>query len=339
MILVLPASTDYRLKDYGFGSGGEDNMTSSSYSLNAISGEMSGEKATNSNYGLGSGLIYTNQANMPMAPVLTNPNNYYNRLRMIINPSDNPSSAKFAVAISGDNFLTTNYVQNDNTVGNVLGLEDYQTYASWGGASGVDIIGLSSGTSYQIKVKAITGKFTETAFGPIASATTSDPTLVFDIDVFETDSESDSPYGINMDELAAGNVIGSAKKIWIDFSTNAENGGSVYMRGLNGGLKSESNSYLIPAMTGDLSLTAEGFGMQVTSLSQISGGPFLANGIYTQAGDEVGTIDQVGREVFHTDGSLNGGRGSLTIKAKSNTVTPAANDYAEVFTVSAIGSF
>jgi hypothetical protein len=339
LMFVFPASSNYRLKDYGFGSGGAGNASSPNYSMNAISGEMGAGKETSASYGIGTGLNYTNQANVPTAPTFDNPNNYYNRLRLIISPSGNPSSAKFAIAISSDNFVTTKYVQNDNTVGNSLGLEDYQTYASWGGANGIYVIGLSSGTTYSVKAKAITGKFTETAYGPSSSATTANPTLSFDIDVSSSDSETSSPYGVNFGSLTAGAVNNSPQRVWVDFSTNGEMGGKVYISSLNGGLKSAYSSHLIVALTGNLAAVTEGFGAQVASMAQSSGGPLTATSIYSQSADVVGMIDPTVREIFSSVSPITGGRGSFFLKAKSSMVTPAANDYSETFTMTASGSF
>lgn len=339
IMFVFPASTNYQLKDYGFGSGGVGNATSTNYSINAISGEMSGGKETSANYGIGTGLTYTNQANVPLAPLLDNPNNYYNRLRLVINPSENPSSAKFAIAISEDGFATTKYVQNDNTVGDSLGLEDYQTYATWGGATGFYVIGLASGKTYTVKVKAITGKFTETAYGPIATAATSNPTLSFDIDVSATDSETNPPYGINFGSLTAGAVNDSAQRVWVDFSTNGEAGGKIYVSGINGGLKSATNNYLMGALTGNLAAAAEGFGAQAMSATQSSGGPLVEAPLYDQVADNIGTIDASVREIFSTVGPISGGRGSFMLKAKSSIITPSANDYTETFTIVAAGNF
>ncbi len=88
-LLVMPASTTYQLKDYGFGSGGAGNVSSGNYSLNAIAGEISGGRLNNSNlYGIGSGLAFTNQANVPAVPTFTNPSNYYNKLHLVINDGD-----------------------------------------------------------------------------------------------------------------------------------------------------------------------------------------------------------------------------------------------------------
>jgi hypothetical protein len=158
LIFAMPASTDYKLKDFGFGTGGLGNASSTDYSINGISGEQSGGNLDGTSYDLGSGLVYTNQANVPPAPTFTNPSNYYNKLKIVIDTGSNPSDTKFAIAISTDNFVSDiRYVQNDDTVGATLGTEDYQTYTNWGGASGTLIIGLVPNTEYKVKVKAWQG--------------------------------------------------------------------------------------------------------------------------------------------------------------------------------------
>jgi len=338
-LLVMPASTNYQLKDFGFGNGGQGNSSSPNYSLNAITGEVSAGKMNSAGFGIGSGLVFTNQANVPVAPTFDNPGNYYNKLRLVINSSGNPSNAKFAVAISRDNFVTTQYVQNDNTIGSVLGLEDYQTYAGWGGASGVLIIGLPANTNFEVRAKAIRGKFTETAFGPSAAAATLNPTLTFDVDVSATDSETNPPFVINFGNLMANAVTDSPQKIWIDFSTNGESGGKVYVMGKNAGLKSSTNGHTISTMSGDLSLAVEGFGAQGFSVAQAAGGPLAIAPAYDQIGNNVSQVDSSAREMFSSATPIANGRGSFLLKAKSSMTTPSAEDYNETFTVVASGNF
>ncbi|MDP1619538.1 MAG: hypothetical protein Q8M12_00910, partial [bacterium] len=89
--LVLPASTNYQLKDYGFGTGGTDKSSSADYSLEAITGELSGNQSSSADYKIGPGMVFTGQANVPAAPTFDNPGNYYNKLRIILNPSNNAS--------------------------------------------------------------------------------------------------------------------------------------------------------------------------------------------------------------------------------------------------------
>lgn len=336
LIFVFPASTNYQLKDFGFGTGGVGNATSGSYAIDAISGEQSAGNLDGTTYDLGSGLIYTNQANVPPAPTFTNPSSYYNKLKIVLDTGSNPSDTLFAIAISTDNFVSdTKYVQSDDTVGATLGIEDYQTFANWGAApTGTLIIGLAANTEYKVKVKAWQGKFTETGYGPIATASTVNPTMTFDVDVSSIDEEN-SVTTIDFGNLFAGTVVDSPTKIWVDLITNGESGGRVYVSSNNAGLQSTHASYLISAVTDNLTSLSEGFGAQSSTatngLSEVT--------LYDKVGNEVGITDTTIREIFTAAAPVSGGRGSFLLKAKSSTVTPAAVDYTETLTVIASASF
>lgn len=326
----MPASTSYQLKDYGFGNGGTGSSSSTNYSITGITGEQSGTKTSSASYGIGSGLVFVNQSNVPGTPVLTNPNNYYNKLQIILDAANDSTDTKFAIAISSDGFVTTKFVQNDHTVGLVLGSEDYQTYAIWGGANGTIIIGLTAGTTYQVKVKAMQGRATETGYGPAASAATSDPMLSFGI----------SANSINFGELIPNSVSSSPQNIVVNFSTNAENGGKVYVSGNNAGLLSTTASYKIDAVSGDLSSLEQGFGIQGVSTSQTAGGPLAIAPIYNNLGGNiVGITDQIIRDIFNVAAPVAGGSGVFTLKAKPSSITPSASDYKEILTIVAAGSF
>jgi hypothetical protein len=305
LIFAFPASTNYQLKDFGFGSGGAGNATSTNYALDAISGEQSAGNLDGTAYDLGSGLLFTNQANVPPAPTFTNPSNYYNKLKIVLDIGGNPTDTLFAIAISTDNFVAdTRYVQSDDTVGATLGLEDYQTYTDWGGASGTLIIGLVSSTTYKVKVKAWQGKFTETGYGPIATAATINSTMSFSIN---TNS-------INFGSLYAGTVTDGPVSIIADFSTNGESGGIVYMSGQNGGLLSSSNGYQISSASADLTSATEGFGARGTSVTQTSGGPLSIVAPYNGASNNVGIVNASIREVFTSAAPISGGQGTLSLK-------------------------
>jgi len=330
-LLVMPASPSYKLKDFGFGSGGTAGSASPNYSIEAITGEVSGGKETGVNYNFGPGLIFTNQANVPGAPTFDNPGSYYNKLRIILNTSSNPTDTKYAIAISDDDFVTTEYVQSDDTVGTVLGSEDYQTYSDWGGASGTTVIGLSPGTEYKVMVKAIQGKFTETGYGPEASTSTVNPTLSFNI----------STNSIDFGDLIPGSVNNSPQNIVASFSTNGEHGGKIYVSGSNEGLSSIAANHTINTVSDNLASVSvpEGFGAQGVSATQTSGGPLTIAAFYDQDNDVVGATDQTIRDIFNTAGPIIGGDGTFLLKAKSSLTTPSASDYQETLTVIASGSF
>lgn len=342
LFFMMPASTNYQLKDFGFGSGGVGNAASGSYAIDGVSGEQSAGSLTGSSYNLGSGLLFANQANVPPAPTFTNPSNYYNKLKILLDTGSNPSDTLFAIAISTDDFTTTNYVQSDDTVGAALGLEDYQTYTAWGGAGGALIIGLSPSTSYKVRVKAWQGKFTETDYGPVATASTVSPQLTFDIDVSATDTETDPPFVIGFtggSSLTAGTVVSSPEKIWVDFDTNGESGGRVYVYSSNAGLQSSTAGYLISAVTGNLTALTEGFGVQGSNATQSTGGPFAVVAAYDLTSNNVAVTDTIIREIFTSSNPTTAGRGAFLLKAKSSAVTPAASDYTEALTVVASASF
>lgn len=338
LIFVMPASTNYQLKDFGFGTGGVGNATSGSYAIDGISGEQSNGKQTGSGVDLGSGLIFTNQANVPPAPTFTNPSNYYNKLKVVLAIGGNPTDTKFAIAISTDDFVTTNYVQSDATVGATLGAEDYQTYAAWGSGTGTVIIGLAPSTTYKVKVKAWQGKFTETGYGPTATAATINPTLSFDIDVAATDIDN-SVTATGFGNLFAGTVTDSTDKIWVDLDTNGENGGKVYVYSTHAGLQSTAAGYTINTVTGNLTALSEGYGAQGSSATQGAGGPFSVTTAYDLASNNVAVTDTNIREIFTTSNPVTSARGSFLLKAKSSSVTPAAGDYSETLTVIASASF
>lgn len=340
LFFVLPVSTNYQLKDFGYGGGGVANGTSTNYAIEGIAGEQNAGKLDGTTYDLGAGLQFTNQANVPPAPNFTNPSSYYNKLKVVINTGSNPSDTKFAIAISTDSFVAdTRYVQSDSTVGSVLGSEDYQTYAAWGSASGTLVIGLAVNTTYQVKVKAMQGKFTETGYGPTASASTVSPQLTFDIDVSASDTETGPPFTTNIGSLIATTVTDSPEKIWVDFTTNGESGGRVYVSGTNAGLQSTQAGYTISAVTGNLTALTEGFGAQGSSATQSAGGPFTIATAYSLSSNNVAITDTNIREIFTTSNPTTSGRGSFLLKAKSSAVTPAASDYSESLTVIASASF
>ncbi len=214
-----PISTTYELKEYGFGSGGNENNTSTNYSMFAVAGELDNSNAQSTNYALQAGLTFSMQTNVPAAPSFTNPSSNYDRLKFIIDNGNNPTDTTFAIAISSDAFAsTTNYIQSDFTIGSSPA---WLTYTGWGGASGQYVTGLASNTTYSIKVKARQGNFTESGYSVTTSVATSVPSLTFAIDSST----------INFSNLNAGNsYTDNTKTTTFTTSTNAYNGYIIYGR-------------------------------------------------------------------------------------------------------------
>jgi len=198
---------------------------------------------------------------------------------------------------------------------------------------------LDPGKTYYVKAKAFHGDFTESGFGPTGSASTVDPQLTFDIDIHANDQDTGGPYILDIGTLLAGNVVTAPDKIWLDLETNAESGGSVFAASQNNGLLSNSASYTIPGVNGNLDSLSEGFGFRGNTASQDSGGPFVISTDFNKSGNNVSQIPQTFVTVFETAAPVVGGRGSLLVKAKSSSQTPAKNDYREVLTFIGAANF
>lgn len=175
-LAVMPVSPNYQLRDYELGGSGGVG-TGSNYQAELGTDPTSGQ-AVGSTVKSGLGLSPTQQANVPAAPTLANPANYYNRLLATLNPGTGPTDTEYAIAISDDDFATASYVQSNTVIGTALGDEDWQTYSAWGSANGTLILGLSHDSTYKVKAAARHGDFTETAFGPTSAAIDTNDTVI-----------------------------------------------------------------------------------------------------------------------------------------------------------------
>jgi hypothetical protein len=324
---AFSSSSNYQLKSYGVNSGGTNSSASSTYSVQAGTGEVSGNVSGGPTYKTKSGSVEAQQANVPGAPTLDNGGgSYSNKLGFIISTSGNPTDTTYVVAVSTtSNFAVTNYVQADGTLGSS---QVFQTYTQWGGSSGSFAIGLSSSTTYYFKVAAMQGQFTATGFGPSANSSTGGaPALSFSL----------TPNTINMGNLSAGSVVNSPSNISFTFTTNATFGGTIYMAGSSTGLTSSSNGYNIhiTGPSGDLSSLGEGFGFQGLTASA----PLSIQPPYNIGSNTVGAVYTTFQPVYVASTSVASGTATGTVKAKAAISTPAASDYSDTLTFVAAASY
>jgi hypothetical protein len=330
-----PSSSSFELKDYGFGSGGIATSSSTNFMFQGVAGEIETASLSSTNFRLGPGLTYTLQPNVPSAPTFTNPSNYYNKLKIVIGTGGNSTDTTYAIAISTDSFVSNiNYVQADNTLGSSI---FFQNYTSWGGASGTTIIGLTPGVTYYARVGARRGTFQQGSFGQVASAATINPTLTFSL---QTTNQSVPPFTVGIGAVNAGQVTTSWQKVTTTISTNANNGGIIYLNDTSGGLVSATaGNYKINSVAAqnDLSGLSEGYGARGVS---VSGAPMELVSPYNGDGNTVGIVDS-SKRVFadSTQTPVTNGSASFELQAKASTITPAATDYADIITVVATGSF
>ncbi len=326
LFAAFSASSTYELNSYSIGPGGTNNAASSTYRTQSNVGEISGTSSSTT-YTNKAGAVQAEQINVPEAPTLSNGSGtYYNELQFIINFTNEASNATYAVAVSDNNFTTTNYVQATGLLGST---PVYQSYVAWGGASGSYITGLANSTTYEVKVAAMNGLFTNTEFGPSATATTTAPSISFSI----------SPASLSLGNLTAGSVIVSSSDITANLTTNAESGANVFVIGQYGGLKSLSSGYQINGVTGNLTALTEGFGLQGASTTVSSGGPLSFVSPYNGTANNVGGVFTTYNQIMTTPGEVQSGIGSINVQAKSANTDPAGSDYQEQLTFSASASF
>lgn len=168
------SSTNYTVENPSVDSGGE-NSNSTNYNERESIGGSNDSAASSTNYRAFPGFVQHAYPGIPGQPTLVNTGGVlYNALDFIIATAGNQTDTTYAIAISSDNFTTTNFIQADDTVGSSA---VWQSYTSWGSGTGQRVTGLIANTTYQIKVKARYGFDTETAYSVTASATTGGPTL------------------------------------------------------------------------------------------------------------------------------------------------------------------
>jgi hypothetical protein len=326
-----PASSSYTLKSYDFGSGGTDSSTSSNYAVNGASGSQSGDPASSATYALKSGETPTQDTNVTPKPTLTNPDGYYDRLKLVLNTGGNPTDTIFLIAISSDSFATIRYVQTDNSIGASYSITNYQTYTSWGGASGFYIMGLTQGTTYEVKVRPLQGKFTEAAYSPKSDAiATLTPSLSFGIATTLTGSP---PFLVGFSSLSPSSIFAGDADGTLSLSSNAKLGGTVYIKSLNAGLKSTRAGFTVNSATTDLTSATTGYGAQVTSATQTTGGPFTSLSPYNGASNNVGILTATLQPLLLSANPVFGATATIRFKAKTDFDTPAETDYTDTVTV------
>jgi hypothetical protein len=337
-LAAQPATTNYQLNSFGFGSGGTANSATSNYSLEGITGEVSGQTANTSNYSSKPGFIETQQANVPKV-TLTNPSSYYDKLKFVIDQQNNPTDAKYALQVSTTSDFSSNitYVKSDLTLGTSLTTADYQTYNTWGGASGSNMVGLAANTTYYIRAKATQGKFTESGYGPASSAATVGQQISFC--TYSTSGSCGGSNSVTFGGLAANTITNSTTNIGVDFATNANSGGNVYVYSSNGGLKSTIASFTLSSATADLAVANSGFGARIASASQSSGGPFNKLSPYNGSGNNVGGLSTSVNTILNSTTPVTGGTASIQLQAKPSNTTPASGDYADTLTLIAAAAF
>lgn len=326
LVAALTSSASFKINEASLGGGSTNSSTSTTYKLNASTGDTQGSTTNSTNYQTKSGVVQAQQANVPTAPTLSNNGGlYYNKLNFIINIAGNPTDTTYSIAVSTtSNFTVTNYVQADGTL-NITPV--YQTYTAWGSGTGTLALGLIPNTSYWFKVNAIQGKFTASGYGPSATVSTASTSLTYSL----------TPNTLNLGSLLAGSVV-SSSTISFTYATNAANGGNIYMAGATTGLVSSSSSNYsinVAPPSGNLSSLVEGFGLQaLTATAGLS-----MQSPYNGTSNVVGSVYTSFQPVYSATAPVTAGTATAKLMAKSAIKTPSATDYTDTLTFIAAASF
>jgi len=328
LLAAIPTSSNYVLQTYDFGSGAGSG-SSSNYHLNGTAGQVSGNLSSAS-YKLPAAIQASSTVGVPPAPAFTNPDSSYDRLKIVINNGGAASDTKFAIAISDDNFTTTKYVKADQTIGTSFTVANYQTYAAWGGASGIFILSLANNTNYSVKVAALQGSHTGSAFGPVASASTSMPSVTFGL---STSLTGTPPFVSTFSSLASGSVTSANATITASITANAENGGQILVRSQNGGLVSSTAGYTLTSATTDLASAPKGYGAQISATSQASGGPVVSSSPFNGGGNNIGALSTSWQQLASFNSPIVNGSLTFGLLAKTDATVPSAPNYSDAVTL------
>ncbi|MBT4917136.1 hypothetical protein HON58_01735, partial [Candidatus Peregrinibacteria bacterium] len=211
-------------------------------------------------------------SNVPSAPTVSSAST--SSINVIINENSNTSDAEYSIDVGGS------YVQAG---GNLDVGEVFQDYATWGGATGINVTGLSPATNHSVTVKARNTDLVETVASGAAAdytlpATPGAPTIgtitetTADVTVSTNGNPASATYIIQ--ESTSGTYVQadgtlSVGEIW----QNAAAWGTVTVTGLT---PSSVNTFITKAKSLALDESAFGAGSSAVALSNIPSAPTVS---------------------------------------------------------------
>ena len=271
----------------------------------------------------------------------------YDRARIEIDEQNNPSDTLYAIQITTtSDWSYYGYIDgNTRTIksASAVTLDDFLTKVQWEDVVNVyNILGLTPGTEYFVRVTALQGDFTQSAPGPYKSAITAYPALRFELNVGSDQNAESSPiHNIRFNYLSTASVETADKQIWLSYGTNWLSGIAGWVVGNNDGLYSSESLYTITSDFTRRDLASlDGFGIVNSYSDDILLGPTVVTTNFVEDNYNVGgVVSSASRSVFNTSGSpLYRGMYGLKAFAKISMDTPTG-DYEEVLTFTLVPSF
>lgn len=365
-------SDKYQILNPSINAGGDITESNNFSLLAAIGDPASIAKLESSNYKITEGIPSSFEANAPLINCFettstdtdticsTNTEGMqaicgapgcYDKARIEIDTQNNPYDTLYLVKLTDTDSGQVYYLQSDHSISpsfdindfldqcSIEGIDPEEPNCNTGGAredtslQKTNIFGLSPNTSYEATVSALHGDFTQTQFSTGETASTTDISLILDIDISPTDIETSSPYEVDLGNISSIETTTAASFIWVDVSTNYEKGIGLYSSDENSGLHEPISNTTILSSNEDLdniTNTDGGYGLKILNSSQSSLGPLKsASSIYqTAQSNEVGQLSNSSNLIFYTDtnssyGQITEGRGQIAVKAKSAENNPS----------------
>lgn len=330
-------SPNYRLEDSTFDGGGESSSSTNYSSRDSISDVESGDSQS-TNFKNPSGFQPGAYPGIPAPPTLTNTSgNLYNALDFIVATGNGQQSdTTYAIAISGDNFVTTRFIQADDTLGTV---EAWQTYAGWNSGTGERVTGLSPSTTYKIKVKASYGSGSsavdsESGYSLETSATTAAPSLVVSIagvssgvlvgGLTTTDTSTSTTMGYGSLTIGDGSPNIAAQTITV--TTNATGGYTATVQ-QDGHLRTNQSDSISTVSGTNATPAAFGTGVTTGRFGYHSTDSSLCTGVASRfsTDDTYAALDTIPYEVACSTGPVTNEQTNLVYKLVIGTLQEAGN--------------
>ncbi len=179
------------------------------------------------------------------------------------------------------------------------------------------------------------------------------PSITFDIDTAQTDTESAAPYSVALGQITTTDTRVSGTTdginfIWLDIDTNAGGGAVITVKnanGANGLVSTGTPADNINSADGTMADGTENYG--ICSVAETDGGgnlddlaPYDGTCAANSETNVVGGLLSTPTPIYDTDGvAIVTGRAQISVNAAISTSTVAHNDYTDTLTFIATGTF
>ncbi|MEK7546429.1 MAG: hypothetical protein AAB554_05165 [Patescibacteria group bacterium] len=180
------------------------------------------------------------------------------------------------------------------------------------------------------------------------------PSITFDIDTAQTDTESAAPYSVALGAITTtdsqvSGATDAANFIWMNLDTNATGGAVITVlsaNGANGLVSTAVSADDIDSASALIANGTENYGICVSSTSATTGSftevsPFdNADCTADEQTPSVGGLTTSAQNLVNTGGNpISVGRVQVTVAAAISAITEAHNDYTDTLTFIATGTF